>query len=107
MDIEVTQKVNFDNGMFVIKFGAEWCGPCKAMNKVLDKVRAEFVDIKFFNLDVDNSPDLAQKYKVRSIPTVIFIKDGQEIQRIVGLSLIEPVRKVLREMTKKESDEAL
>lgn len=71
----------------VKKFGAVWCGPCRALQPVLEGLKQEF-DGKatFIEYDVDNSPEEAQQYRVTSIPLVIVEKDGQIIERFQGLS---------------------
>lgn len=69
-----------------VKFSAEWCGPCKAMQPILDELAAEYVGkIKFLNVDIDQCPTIPQKYAVRGIPTMLFIKDGHVVNTIVGL----------------------
>ena len=68
----------------LIKFYAEWCGPCKSYAKIWDEVTPEFQgQVEFINIDVDNDTSgLAAKYKVRSIPfTVLIREDGSEITR--------------------------
>ncbi len=83
----------------VIKFGATWCGPCKKLEPVLTQLETEFPNITFMAVDLDQSPTLAKKYKIKSIPTLLFLKKGQEVERIIGLSLIEPIRKILRNLS--------
>lgn len=72
----------------VIKFSAKWCMPCRALAPVFDKIKEEYKDtnVKFHFLDVENDPDkLAEKFTIRSVPTVVFIKDDVEVQRLVGI----------------------
>ena len=70
----------------VKKFEASWCGPCKALKPIFENVSKKFGnDVNFSYIDTDEQFELAQKYHVRSIPTVIVEKDGQEVQRFVGV----------------------
>ena len=64
---------------------ADWCGPCKMLSPVVDSVANENADIKVVKVNVDNAQDLAIKYQVMSIPTLVVIKNGQEINRSVGV----------------------
>lgn len=57
----------------VIDFAAEWCGPCKVLGKTLDEVSKEYPDIDFYKVNIDESFELSQYFKIRSIPQVLFI----------------------------------
>ena len=69
----------------VKKFYATWCGPCKMLTPIMENVKGKFVDVKFENIDVDSQFEIASKYSIRSVPTVIIEKDGKEVQRFPGL----------------------
>jgi len=69
----------------VIKFYATWCGPCKQLNVILEKIKEEYRDLEIKNYDVDKNQEEAQKYNVMSLPTLIFLVDGEEKKRLVGL----------------------
>jgi len=69
----------------VKKFYATWCGPCKMLTPIMENVKGKFVDVKFENIDVDSQFEIASKYSIRSVPTVIIEKDGKEVQRFAGL----------------------
>lgn len=69
------------------KFGAEWCGPCRALKPVLEQLKAEYAGkATFVEYDVDNSPVEAQQYSVTSIPLVVIEKNGVVVERFQGLS---------------------
>ena len=71
----------------VKKFGAEWCGPCRALKPVLEQLKTEYAGkADFIEYDVDNSPEEAVKYSVTSIPLVVVEKDGVVVERFQGLS---------------------
>ena len=69
----------------LVDFYADWCGPCKMLSPIVDEVANENEDIKVVKVNIDESQDLAMKYQVMSIPTLVVIKEGKEINRSVGL----------------------
>ena len=69
----------------LIDFYADWCGPCKMLSPIIDEIAEENSDIKVVKVNVDDSQDLAMKYQVMSIPTLVVIKNGEEANRSVGL----------------------
>ena len=69
----------------LVDFYADWCGPCKMLSPVIDQISEENQDIKVVKVNVDNAQDLAMKYQVMPIPTLVVIKEGKEINRSVGL----------------------
>jgi len=70
----------------LVDFYATWCGPCKMLSPVVEAVANENEDIKVVKVNVDDAQDLAIQYQVMSIPTVVIIKDGQEVNRNVGMA---------------------
>lgn len=70
----------------LIDFYADWCGPCKMLSPILAKISAEHPEIKVVKCDVDANQDLAMKFSVRSIPTVVALNKGIEVNRKVGLA---------------------
>jgi thioredoxin 1 len=81
----------------VIKASASWCSPCVLLKKVFDKIKPNFADVDFEDLDIDDSPDLAQQMNIRAVPTILFIKDEQVVETLVGLQkeqiLIDAINK--------------
>ena len=69
----------------LVDFYADWCGPCKMLAPVIDAVSETNTDVKFVKVNVDEIPDLAEKYEVMSIPTLVVIKNGQVANRSVGV----------------------
>lgn len=102
MEIMKVTSVNFEEEVLksdktvLIDFYADWCGPCKMFSPIVESVAQENEDIKVVKIDVDNAQDLAMKYQVMSIPTTVVIKDGKEVNRVVGLvsksDLVEMVK---------------
>jgi thioredoxin 1 len=91
--------LNVDSGIHAIKFWATWCQPCKMMDPMLDKLEKEFDDVNFLSVDVDHVPSLAKQFKIKTVPTIIIFENGQEVNRISGLTLIDPMRKIFREIS--------
>ncbi|MBN8569528.1 MAG: thioredoxin [Ignavibacteria bacterium] len=90
MALEITD-ANFDAEVInsdkpvLIDFWAVWCGPCKLIAPVVEEVAKEY-DGKFKvgKMDIDNNPNVAMKYGIRSIPTLLIFKDGKVVDQIVG-----------------------
>ena len=69
----------------VVDFGAEWCGPCKQLDPILEDIASKNIDkLKVFKLNIDENPMTPQKFGVRGIPTIMLFKDGKLIDTKVG-----------------------
>ena len=84
----------------LLDFSATWCGPCKMQKPFLEKVEAELGDkVEVKEIDVDKNQELAGKYGIQAVPTLIILKDGEVAKRFTGLTaagiLIEELNKVL------------
>ncbi len=81
-DLEV---LNSDR-VTVVDFFANWCGPCRKLGPILEEVEAELSEkVKFAKIDTDENLEAAKKYQVSGLPTLLVFKDGEVIERMVGL----------------------
>ena len=79
----------------LLDFWATWCGPCQMQGPVIEQAAEEFPEVKMGKLNVDEQGELARKYGVMSIPTLIFFKEGQIEKKAVGFHSLEEIRKIL------------
>ncbi|MCI9616681.1 MAG: thioredoxin [Eubacterium sp.] len=83
-------------GMVLVDFFADWCGPCKMLSPIVDEVDEENTDIKVCKINVDEEPELAMRYNVMSIPTLVVIQNGEEVNKSVGLVSKEDIIKMVK-----------
>jgi len=87
--METLNDNNFDEsisqGVAVVDFYADWCGPCKMMGPIFEETAGEVKGVKFFKLNVDEAKGTASKFGVMSIPTLIVFKNGEEVERLMGV----------------------
>ena len=73
------------SGLVMIDFWAVWCGPCRIIAPAVEELSKEYAGkVKFMKLNTDENPDIASKYKILGIPTLMFFRDGQKVDQIVG-----------------------
>ncbi len=68
----------------IVDFWAEWCGPCRVLGPRFEELSNEMKDVKFFKVNVDNNQQTAQKFEIRSIPTLLMFKNGQMVGKVIG-----------------------
>ncbi|MBU0620109.1 thioredoxin [Patescibacteria group bacterium] len=80
------QTIEKTNTLVLVDFFNQWCGPCKLMMPIIDELIEEYKDksIVIGSLDIDESPEIAEKYDIMSIPTLILFKNGKILDQIVG-----------------------
>lgn len=81
---EFSEIVNEKTKVALVDFFAEWCMPCVMMAPVIEELASKFKKVKFAKCNIDDNSELASKFKVMSIPTLIIFKDGKEAERLVG-----------------------
>lgn len=89
MSVKMLNQKNYDveinaPGLKVVKFGADWCGPCRMIAPVLEGLTQKHVDVGIYEVNVDENPELSMKFGVRGIPAVFFLKNGQVIDSFAG-----------------------
>ena len=97
-DMNVTEQ-NFDEIIqkskvpVLIDFWAEWCGPCKMLTPVIEELAAEYGEaVKIAKVNVDQQPNLAARYGIRSIPTIIIFRAGEIVEQMVGMQAKEALK---------------
>jgi len=70
----------------VKRFSAVWCGPCRALAPLMEGIKSEHTDVVFETIDVDTDHEQASQFAIRSVPTVVFVKDGVEVDRLIGVN---------------------
>ncbi len=93
---ESFDKTLAQGGLMVADFWAEWCGPCKMLGPVIEQLAIDFEGKAVVGkVNVDDEPELAQRYGIMSIPTVIFFKDGKQIDKKIGVMPPQEFAKVI------------
>ena len=83
----------------LVDFWAEWCGPCKMLNPVIEELSNDFADKAIIaKVNVDESPNIAQKYSVRSIPSLLFFNKGSVIEQLIGVSSKEDIASIIEKL---------
>jgi thioredoxin 1 len=81
-----TQEVLNSDKPVMVDFYADWCGPCKMLSPVVESLEPAYEDrVKIGKINVDDNPEIAEKYGVMSIPTLIFFKGGEAVDQTVGV----------------------
>ncbi len=84
-DSDFKSSVLENDGLTVVDFWAEWCGPCKALSPLLEQAASEVEGVKVVKMNVDDNTDTPVQYGIRGIPTLIAFKAGQPVASLVGL----------------------
>jgi thioredoxin 1 len=82
------------DGIVIVDFWAEWCGPCKMVTPVLEELASEF-DAKLFKVNVDDNPELAKEFGITGIPAIMLYKDGNKMREVTGAKPKPALKKAL------------
>ncbi|MCK5832513.1 thioredoxin [bacterium] len=92
-DADFEEKVTNHNGLVLVDFWAPWCGPCRILGPEIEKLSEEMADkMKIYKLNVDENRVTAAKFRVMSIPTVMWFKDGKIIESVLGAVPFEALK---------------
>ncbi len=84
-DANFKSEVMESDKLTVIDFWAEWCGPCRAIGPVIEELSKEFEGrVNIGKLNVDNNPEVSSQYGITSIPAILFVKNGEVVDKLVG-----------------------
>ncbi len=84
-----------DNAAVFVDFYADWCGPCKMVGPIVEELAGERTDIKFVKVNVDDNPEVAERFGIMSIPTMIFFKNGEVAAQTLGFQPKESIAQLL------------
>ncbi|KAI3799164.1 hypothetical protein L1987_34454 [Smallanthus sonchifolius] len=82
--------------LMVVDFSASWCGPCKMLEPFIRSLSSKYQEIDFIKIDVDELQDVAQQFGVQAMPTLVLLKQGKEVERVVGAKKDELEKKILQ-----------
>ena len=89
-------KNEIETGVTIVDFFATWCGPCKMLAPVLEGLSSDMEGkAKFIKVDIDQSSDLANEFKILSVPTMMIFKNGEKIDQLVGFLPKEKIQEVI------------
>ena len=84
------------SGVTLVDFFAEWCAPCRMLTPVLEEIAAEYGEkASIAKLDIDNAQQVTAQFQVTSVPTMIIFKDGQEVNRVIGIKDGDSIKDML------------
>lgn len=92
------EAIDSTKGLLVVDFWAEWCGPCKMLAPVFEELEKDFPDVTFGKINVDEEVQAALENNVSSIPTLLFIKDGEVVKRAVGFAPKDELAAMINEV---------
>jgi thioredoxin 1 len=82
-------------GLNVIKFYADWCGPCRMFTPIMENVSKLNENVNFFSVNVDESRELAKQFDVQNLPTVVIVKEGKIVEKFIGLKNAKEVSSLI------------
>ncbi|CAJ51452.1 thioredoxin [Haloquadratum walsbyi] len=81
----------------LLDFYADWCGPCKTQDPILDELESDYNEVAFEKIDVDSKQDIANQYEVRSLPTVVIENDDGVVDRFIGVTQREDIETAIQQ----------
>ena len=97
--VEITEE-EFDdrtaNGKVVVDCYADWCGPCRLLSPVVEKVSEQVTDYKFYKLNMDEADEIAEDFEISSIPTILVFNNGELVNQGLGFMSIDELKALLQ-----------
>ena len=93
--LDFEEIINSDE-LTIIDFSASWCMPCRMLAPILEQVANKMSSVSFYNLDIDENEDIAKRYRIFSVPTLMAFKEGKVIDSLVGLNSYDEVLDFVR-----------
>ena len=104
--MKIVNEKEFDeiisNGITLVDFYADWCGPCKMLSPILDELAEEYTDIKFIKVNCDDEMQLAERFGIMSIPAVYMFKDGNPLTSTGGYKPKDAMKKFINDALDKQ-----
>lgn len=99
---EETAKIAIEkNTLAIIDFGANWCGPCRTMEPIIEQLSEKYADkIIIGKINVDDAPILTAQFAVRNIPAILFFKDGELVDKSIGMTSIQALEDKIENLLK-------
>lgn len=95
--MEILNNNNFDekidsNKLTLVDFSANWCGPCKMFKPIIEQLEEAMPEVNFYNADIDDCEEIAKRYRIFSVPTLMLFKNGEKVDTSVGLLSYEDLK---------------
>ena len=100
-DQNFDENISKEKGIVIVDFFATWCGPCRMLAPVLEQVQQDVPSVKIVKVDVDDAEKVSKRFGIMSIPTMVVLKDGQEIDRFVGFRPRQDLVEIFNSYTQK------
>lgn len=97
--LENKTDLSLETGTTVLYFSASWCGPCRMLAPIMERISEKFPSMEIFKVDVDSHKEIASEWGVRGIPTVIFIKEGKEVNKFSGIKSESDISRLIENLT--------
>lgn len=89
-----------DNRLVIAKFSACWCGPCRLVKPIFEQLASENRDVRFIEVDIDESAEVAAEYGIVNIPTMLFFVDGEAVDMLVGMQTRDGIKEKIEALKK-------
>ena len=96
MDLLDFEEIINNDELTIIDFSASWCMPCRMLAPIIEQVADKMTNVSFYNLDIDENEEIAKRYRIFSVPTIMAFKSGKIIDSLVGLNSYDEVLEFVR-----------